>query len=218
MPIDLFLKRLTQFYTKNGILKSGARISQKVYQAVFKSAAYIYYCDLTELGKDQIALPEGYQLVARNSMDQVSDGEIERLSEYLGRDITVHTMKHRFECSATLWLGKIDEIIYYFGWSIREKPLKPYYLPLGKWDALIFDGAVFPAQRGRNITPYFVTQTFHELKKEGCKRAFIDAFEWNRSSNRTIIKMPVRLLGIAKRIYIPGKNVVIWKPLDPSEK
>jgi hypothetical protein len=78
LPVDLLLKRLIQYYEKNGKIKSCAAASRKVYRAAFKSAAYIYYWDLSDLGQEDVALPEGYKLEARDSMDQVTDAEMER--------------------------------------------------------------------------------------------------------------------------------------------
>jgi len=209
--LRFFFDRLHRYYGKHGFYKSLKRFCQKAYFAIFKSSAYIYYCDLSDLDPSDYRLPDNYQFEVRESADQILGVEMDSLAGYIGRDILMHQLKERFSRSALLWLGKVEGKVAYFAWTIRQKPLKPYYLPLGDLDALIFDGGVFHGYRGRNINPVFLTQLFCALKKRGLKRALVDVFEWNQSSIHSLTKTPVKLLGIARKVYLPGKNVILWK-------
>ena len=48
------------------------------------------------------------------------------------------------------------------------------------------------------------------LKKQNNIRAFIEVKEWNKSNIHSIAKINFKQLGVARKIGIINKNVVIW--------
>jgi hypothetical protein len=92
--------------------------------------------------------------------------------------------------------------------------LKSYYFPLAEDDVILFDGAVLPEYRGRNIFPILLTNVFYELKKRGIARVIFDAMIWNKSVLRSLEKIPAKKLCAIKKMHLLGGKI---EPLRMGE-
>ena len=88
--------------------------------------------------------------------------------------------------------------------------VNPHFYPLIKKDVHLFDGEIFPEFRGRRLNPLFVDYMLSMFKNKGMERAFIEMREWNEANRRSIGKTSFHNIGVARKINVFGRNVVIW--------
>ena len=155
-------------------------------------------------------MPEDFEVVAIEKEDKILEIDFMRLMDYIGREQTKFQFKERFSRWAILWLVKHKSNVAGFIWCSKKSPIEPYYFPLGENDALLFDGAVLPEYRGRNIYPIFLTKVFYELKKRGVVRVIIDAYKWNKPALRSLEKIPAKRLCAGNKIHLFGRTIVLW--------
>ena len=74
----------------------------------------------------------------------------------------------------------------------------------------LFDFHVFPQYRGRGINPFLVTHILESLARVGAGRAFIEAAEWNKAQLSSLTKTPFRRLGMARKLTIFRRTIVLW--------
>lgn len=202
--------RLMRYYRKNGLYKTIQRVWEKVIQGLFLNAGTLFYLDLTKLTSEAFSLPDGFEVEVIEGSEGLNAKDIKKLNDYVGRDEMEYEIERRFSKNAILWLGKQHGDLTAYLWSIRHTPIEPYYMPLGKDDVLLFDGAVLPEYRGRNIYPAFLTQVFQELKKRDMMRVVFDAYKWNKSVLRSNEKTAATKLHDARKINCLGRTIVIW--------
>lgn len=208
--LKFLLSRLLRYYRNNGLLKTIKKAVQKFIQSVFLNTETLFYIDLSKLSLEKFRLPEGYAVESIQGREWLRDKDMKILSDYIGRDEMEYEVERRFSKNAILWLAKYNDHVTAFIWSIKHLPLEPYFFPIGENDVLLFDGAVMPEYRGRNIYPMFLTKIFHVLKEKGMTRVFIDAYKWNKSALHSVTKTPARKLCDARKINCLGRTIVIW--------
>jgi predicted acetyltransferase len=212
MVLRFYLVRLNEYYRKNGLIDTLKRVGEKLKNSVYGNYEYVFCCDLDKLNPKEHELPPNFSVVLRQSRDDITVTEESALCNYMNREILDYQLKRRLSRGAILWLIKIEGVVAGFMWSIRKKPLSPYYLPLASRDVFLFDGAVFPAYRGRGVYKWFSLAIWCELKKMGYIRVIFDAYAWNKSVLSAFRKIPVEKLGRARRIKLGKQNIVLWIP------
>ncbi|OGP54351.1 MAG: hypothetical protein A2162_03535 [Deltaproteobacteria bacterium RBG_13_52_11b] len=178
----------------------------------------IFCCSLTMAEFDKNNSFGHFTVERRNSQDEISDEEMERLLFYWNRDIKLRQIRERFAKGAVLWLAKSKSETTALGWSIVGKTIRPYFFPLRRYDSHLFDYEVFPDFRGQGVNRLLVNHVLAVLKTEGVNTAYIETYAWNEAEIRSLSRTIFKKLGEAIKFQFFGKTVVVWAGLKEESQ
>jgi RimJ/RimL family protein N-acetyltransferase len=203
------LKNIIKDLRDNGLIS----VMKKCWMFFLRCFVYykelIYCCDLVEFNK-QINIPDERKIECFSSEDDINDTDLKRLVEYRDKDLLMNQCRERFTLGAKMWIIRVDGKIANFQWSIRHKPLEHYFFPLTENDVYFFDAVTFPDCRGKGLNSDSMDYFLAELKKEGMQRAYLSINSWNKPVARAMLKMPYKVIGVAKKMHIWRWDLVVW--------
>lgn len=210
--------RLLEFQKRHGFQSTARRLFVSLQRALRCYRMVLFYCDLS--GWKSSGANHTSQLIIerKRSQNDLSPPEIELLENSWNPSIMRRLMAERFQRGASLWVVKWEKQLVGYGWTLTGTTIEPHFFPIGIYDVHLFDFCVFPEYRGRRINPSLVGHILDELAAEGKSRAFIEAEEWNQAQLSSLSRTPFQPLGLALRLRILGKTLVLWNasPLPPQ--
>src|SRR4030042_2128370 len=122
--------RINTYYRKHGAIITAHRALVSMKRLLMGNRMVIFYCDLTMAEFDKNSSFGHFTVERRNSQDEISDEEMERLLSYWNRDIKLRQIRERFAKGAILWLAKSKSETTGLGGSIGGKTIRHYFFPL----------------------------------------------------------------------------------------
>lgn len=210
MGISTSFSRFVAYYTRNGFVATIRRAALTARRALFSNRMVVFYCDIAKQSTAPANLPNFLKMERKRSSAELSPQDLNQLLNVWNPELAHRKMKERFGKGASLWLIKSEGRLAGFGWTLRGGTMEPYFLPLGKDDAYVFDGFILPQYRGRGLMPLWLNHALHELAAECSGRAFSEIAEWNQAILSSLKKTPFRRLGMARKLTIFGRTIVWW--------
>lgn len=207
----MYFKRLLSFYNKHGLSDTLGRALLEIKRRIFHGRAFLFITCLRTCNINYYpTFPSNVKVDQIGSESQISSKDMIVLTSHWNEEISKQQIQERLEKGAILWLAKNDSDIIGFGWSIVHSPIESHFFPLNEKDVHLFDYFVFPEYRGRNFNPALVNHILMNLRSEGYERVHIEAYSWNTSQLRSLRKTPFQLVGVARKIDICKRTIVIW--------
>lgn len=213
-----FLYRLAKYYRRNGVLATLKNLWRFVLRSVRPGADILFYVEIASLKNDDFTFPANFTAEPKRSKGEIARPDLAKLQTLVGEDILNNQMKERFAAGAVLWLARIDDELVGFMWAIRKSPIEHFFFPLTDNDIYCFDSVVWPEWRGQRIMLHIWYYVLCESKKEGCLRGFGAVKSWNTSMIRSHEMSFWHKLGMARKIHVFGKDLVIWREMSTHKK
>lgn len=210
MGVSTFISRLGAYYTRHGFVATIRRAALAARRALSLNGMVLFHCDLSGEISPPVDLSSFLKVERKNSSAELSPEELEAMTSFWNPGLALRHIKKRFGQGALLWLIKSQGRLAGYGWTLRGHTVKPYYFPLGQDDVHLLDFHVFPQYRGRGINPFLVTHILESLARAGAGRAFIEAADWNQAQLSSLAKTPFRRLGVARKLTIFRRTIVLW--------
>lgn len=201
------LGHYARFARQHGLRAAGFRAASRLYRLVVRNRVVLFSADLSR-SEGVSALPAGMRVARVSAESELRPADRNALLSYWDPAIKQRQIRRRFAQGATLWLVQDAERLAGFGWSSRGPCPSSAFVALGPDDVRCFDFEVFPGWRGRGINPALIAHVLRTSAQEGARRAFLEVYEWNTPSLRSVAKLPFRPVGTARLIMIGDKNVV----------
>lgn len=179
-------------------------------RALFARRMVVLYCDLDERRLLPAILPKAFKVKRINALSDLEPHRLEQITGVWNRKLASRNVGERFEKGAHLWLVECEDELAGYGWTLRGRTIEPYYFPLTPEDVHFFDFHIFPGYRGRGLNPLLVGHMLERLAKDGNRRAFIEAAEWNHPQLNSLRKTPFRRLGLASIRRTLSRTSVSW--------
>lgn len=213
------IKKVLKYYYDEGFFKTIQKSAVKFYRIIIPVKTIIYYLDFVKLNTNEFNLPEGYELVRINDINQISDIHMQKIQNYIGNKYLINQLKSRLNLKGTiLWFYIINKELVGFVWTIQGNYVAPYYIPILENDVVLFDVDVFPEYRGKGINPIFTNYILKKLKEIEIVRAFVTVAIWNKSSIRTLEKTDFKKFAVVRKLYTFGINITFWYKILWREK
>jgi ribosomal protein S18 acetylase RimI-like enzyme len=217
MAISSSVSRLTAYFGRHGFWATVRRAVIAGKRAVFSNRMVLLYCDLS--AQSSLAdLPNSLTVERYRTQTDVSLSDLEQISSFWNPLLSKRNIKKRFEQGGSLWLIKSEGQLAGYGWTLRGHTIEPHYFRLGPDDVHLFDFQVFPQYRGRGMNPLLVGYILRSLPVECCRRAFIEAAEWNRPQLASLRNTPFRRLGLARKFTVLRRTIVCWDDNEAVEQ
>ncbi len=194
----------------NGLSKTAIHALEVGKRNIFQNRFIIFYADIATIKDKEIKLPDSWTVECKQQQGDIKEIDLNRLLSSWNKTIKNRQIRERFDKGAILWFLKINNELAAFKWTIRKKPVKPYFFPLTDCDVHVFDAFVFPEFRGKNINAFLTKYVFFELKKDNTIRAFAEVHAWNKQELNSIQKSGFIRLSSARKFHFFGRNVTIW--------
>jgi len=146
----------------------------------------------------------------KGKFDEIAREDMDVLLSYWNRELKLKQMKDRFDRGAQLWLLKKGGKLAGFRWVLRGRTMEPYFFPLTRDDAHVFDAEVFPQFRGKGIDSRLNNYLISKLKEEGVRRVLSEIYSWNTAGLSSIAKTDFNRIAVGRRIRILNRTIVIW--------
>jgi hypothetical protein len=216
MSISTSISRLSEYLKRHGLAATLKRGGVAVKRTIFASRMAVFYCDLDEKRLRQVNLPSGMNLKRLTALTQLSPQHLRDITSFWNPKLANQNIQERFEQGASLWLVESEGQLAGYGWTMRGKPIAPYYFPLGPEDVQFFDFYVFPKFRGRALHWLLTGHILRTLAVEGSSRAFADTGEWNQAQLASFKMTPFQFLGLARTFKIFGHVFTSWDSNEPA--
>ena len=209
MSFSTALSRLGTYRARNGWWATIRRAGVAAKRKLFANRTALFYCDL-QTQNLLAGLPNNCKVERKQGMAQLGGADFEAITSVWNRELAQRNVRERFGKGASLWLIRCGDGLAGYGWTLRGTTVEPHYFPLGADDVHLFDFHVFEEYRGRQMNPSLVTYILSVLAEEKCRRAFIEAAEWNRAQLSSLGRTPFVCLGYASKSILLGRTVVCW--------
>ena len=203
------LSRVAEYYARHGFRATIRRARVALSRALFASRMVVFYFDLSKQ-TCPVAIPDSFRIYRLRSESELSRQDLETMLRLWNPKLAQRNMKERFAEGASLWLIRSGDQVAGYGWTLQGRTIEPYYFPLGREDAHLFDFHVFPQYRGQGINPVLVGEILQRLANDCGGRAFIEAAEWNEAQLSSLRKTPFGCLGLARSFSLFGHNFTSW--------
>ena len=224
MYVSVYGKWTWLRYRESGFLKTAKRIGEVVRQNLLQNKAHIFCCELAQLREPEFQLPPDYTVQRIQSEQEIQEDDMKEFFPMSSEKIFRRQLKERFARQATLWLVRVNGVLACFQWSVPRAPMTHWYHPFTENDVYLFDGGVFKPYRGKGVMFAVHKHILATLRREGYIRAFSAAYEWNKPGIRSAVKLGMIAYGIARKLHIFGRDIVIWydmhnrKYVEPREE
>lgn len=205
-------KKFIQQYKKNGLVGSIHWLFVKI-QRKFIKRQILFFVELTEINDNDFLLPDNITIEIVKSENEIGDKELKRLIEggtALMGNKAKQMIKERFAKGALLWLMKMNDQFAGYSWTISKDTLRPTYMPYTEKDVHGIGDEIFEEFHNQGLHRIFVKYQLINMKNEGFLRFFGEIYVWNKPSLRSYGKTEMRKLGIAKKRFLGGRNIVTW--------
>jgi RimJ/RimL family protein N-acetyltransferase len=210
MGIARNIRRFADSLRSQGVLPTLRRASQAVSREYIHTRFIVYRVNLIEEEIQKPQNPNNFSITRYRGKAEIAPEDLDALYSKRDRQEFESQMDRRFGKRAVLWLVRHEGKIAFFMWTILEKHVAPYFLPLGPKDCLVFDVEAFPDFRGMGVLPFALNTALGEFAREGIQNVYIDTAVWNEPCIRSLRKTPFRQIGVARKHKIFGKNIVLW--------
>jgi len=208
--IRVFRSRINRYYRTHGLWGTVLHALLYLKRHTLPEKVIVYVAELAEITNPGDNRAQDLRIERIISADALGELELRALLVQRDPELMRSQIRERFSKGAWLWLAKLDSDVAGMLWSLRQKPLKPYYFPLLERDVHLFDDEVFPEFRGKGINSSLVTSVLTELSMLGSSRAYIETAPWNHAEIKSLSKTPFRELGVARKVRILRRTVTIW--------
>jgi hypothetical protein len=215
------LKNLKEKIKSDRFLDSFRWFLVRRVRRIFPFRKVIWWTDLTELPEGKFELPENIKITRCISKDGMDKEDLKVLiesgTELMGTN-AIKEIDKRFEKGATLWLIKENGCLAGYEWTMAKDSLTHTFVPHVESDIHALDIELFKDFRGRGLYEIHVEYLRNIFKNEGFKRLYFETHLLNKRALRAIMKKEPRILGIARKFYLFGRNIVIWSEMCNEEK
>ena len=214
MSIYLDVKRFLNHSRQHGVLPSLKKLKDKIHNSMFQGKTILFYVDLADLNDEEYVLPKYIRVIHKESKEQISVKDIDKIISYRGRyidatDVT-RELDNRFVKGSRVWLNYYHGKLSGYIWSIRGGIVSPYFFPVPPNDAVLFDMDIFPEFRGQGLNSIIIKYILSDLKRNGFTRTYIKTQVWNKSSLRSLAKTHFKHYGTIRMFHILGKDITVW--------
>ena len=216
MTTPASISRLAYYYTRHGLGATIRRIALAVKRALFSNRMVLFYCELSAQTSGPADSPSSLKVERKRSDAELTREELQEIINVSNPKLEYRNMKERFGQGASLWLIRSEDRLAGYRWSLQGRTIEPHYFPLGPEDVHIFDGHIFPENRGRGLSPFLTIHILRSLVTESKGRAFQEVAEWNQAQLSSVRKTPFRRLGRARKWTIFGHTIVCWAGNDSA--
>jgi ribosomal protein S18 acetylase RimI-like enzyme len=210
MSISDSISRLTSYYARHGLETTIRRARLALKRALFANRMVVFYCDLSTQTLPAVDIPASFKIECLWSEGELNQQHLETVISLWNPRLARRNMNERFSKGASLWFIESGKQLAGYGWTLQGYTIEPYYFPLGRDDAHLFDFHVLPEYRGRGINPLLVGYIVRTLASDCGGRAFIEAAEWNEAQLCSLRKTPFRRLGLARSFSLFGHKFTSW--------
>lgn len=210
MGIVRDIRRFSDSLRNQGVLSTLRRASQAVSREYIHARFIVYRVNLIEEKIHKPQNPNNFSITRHRVKAEIAPEDLDALYSKRNRREFESQMDRRFGRRAVLWLVRHEGKTAFFMWTILEKHVAPYFLPLGPKDCLVFDVETFPEFRGMGLLPFALNTALSELTREEIQNVYIDTAVWNEPCVRSLRKTPFRQIGVARKHALFGKNIVLW--------
>jgi hypothetical protein len=155
-----------------------------------------------------------YEVVVKRCVEEIKELERNSLVKNGNRELGEYKFSTRFDKGASVWFLKSGGEILGFIWSIRKKPVLPYFFPLSNNDVHLFDNEIFIDYRGKGLNGILVSHVLNGLREGGFHSAYIETAIWNTQEQKSLSKIKFEKIGLARKIVLWNKVYVIWEQID----
>jgi RimJ/RimL family protein N-acetyltransferase len=202
---------MRSYYRLHGAKNTVKRFGESLRRMIFLNRDVIYSMDLADWTSRAPKSRDSYFVERIDREADIPEPFLKSIGEQQSEEMFKDYLKRRLEKGATLWCFRNEKEYLGYFWVFIGRTMKPHYIPLLAKDVHIFDGFIFPANRGQGEMAVMMDLVIDRLKTQGLRRAYIETAEWNASSRKFIEKMGYAKIGCAKQRYRRGKNVVTWQ-------
>jgi RimJ/RimL family protein N-acetyltransferase len=202
--------RVKSYYRRYGAKHTLKRFVDSFRRKIYYSRDVIYSMDLVDWPHRNSKSRDGYSVERFDNAAQIPEAFLKSVGELQSAEMFKDYLNRRLERGASLWCCKKEKEYLGYFWVFIGRTMKPHYIPLSARDVHIFDGYIFPENRGHGEMAVMMDLVIDRLKTLGLRRAYIETAEWNAASRKFIEKMGYSKIGYAKQRCRRGKNVVTW--------
>ena len=210
MVISTSFSRLVAYYTRHGFVATIRRAGLAARRALFSNRMVVFYCDIAKQTTAPANIPNSLKVERLRSYAELSPQDLQEMTSFWNPKLAHRNIKERFNLGASLWLIICEERLAGYAWTLQGHTVVPYYLPLGEDDVHLFDFYVFRKYRGRAIIYFLVIHILRTLAVDGAARVFGEVREWNQASLSSYTLTPFRRLGMARKLTIFRRTIVLW--------
>jgi hypothetical protein len=163
------------------------------------------------LDNDKNEIPDKIKIKRIEKIEEILNDDLHILSKNRGNDYVSRKIKQRLALKNTyFYLYKVDDDLVGCFWTIRGSYVTPYYVPVSKNDAVLFDVEIFPEFRGQGLSLILTEYISYLLRNEGVVRIYISVANWNKASLRWVAKIKFLTYGEARKFKIFGITLTRW--------
>jgi len=205
-------KRIIKYYKINGFRKTVGRVPTVFLRSTLLNKYYLYCHDLNNIVETNENF--SYEVAVKRFVDEINDLENKSLVKNGNRELCEFKLSTRFDKGAYVWFLKSGGEVLGFIWSIRKKPVSPYFFPLSNHDVHLFDNEIFLDYRGKGLNSILVSHVLNGLRESGFQSAYIETAIWNTQEQKSLSKMKFEIIGLARKIALWNRVYVIWEQID----
>ncbi len=209
MSLSTSLSRLIEYYRRHGFRLTLRRLCLSARRSLVSGRSVLFCCELRNIQAPE-PLPSFLTLACKKTVSDIDPQELQQITGFWNPPLAHRIIKERFGQDASLWLIRFHDKLAGYGWTVQGRTIEPHYFPLGPDDVQLLDFHVFPKYRGRAIDWFLMTHILASLAALGLTRAFGEAAEWNQASLASFQMASFQCLGIARKLTIFGRTVVLW--------
>jgi len=210
MGIPTQISRIAEYHRRHGLRATIRRTALATKRLLFSGRTIVFYCDLSRQTLASADFPKSLEVERKRRQADLEQQDLNQIINTWNPKLARQRLEERFAHGASVWLIKFDKRLAGYGWTLQGGTIAPYYFPLAKEDAHLFDFYVFPQFRGRGINRFLVARILDSLATSLGGRAFIEAAEWNQAQLSSLGRTPFRRLGWARQLTIFGNTLVYW--------
>jgi Acetyltransferase (GNAT) family len=215
MGIASSITRFSDYYARHGVRATVQRATVQLRRSLFARRMVVYQCDL-HTQKLPIRMPESAHVDRVRSLAELTPEHLQELTSFWNPKQARHNIEERLSKGATLWLISSSGNLAGYGWTIKGRPIAPFYFPVGNDDVQLFDFYVFPKFRGRAMHWVLTTYILRTLAEENGGRAYADTGEWNEAQIAAFKMTPFKPLGMVRTFTIFGRRFTSWVDEVPT--
>ena len=211
MPVRRLSLRAASYLRAHGLKGSLKRVWREGKNQLLHRRLVIFRADLVDGEFDDHPMPDRFHVDRYDAATEVPEGLIRRTSEYYSEELLRENIDKRFGLGAALWVLRSDaEDLGYF-WTIAGRTMQPqYFFPLEARDVHLDDALIFPPFRGRGLLPILTEEILRSHKREGFRRGYMEAAEWNAPMIKSVAKMGFTRIGLGRMKSRRGTYRVTW--------
>lgn len=206
------MRRLGLYYRQHGAAATIVRCREALRQASYMGRMILYRCQLPP------ACPRPRSLfhLERVDRDALSAADRELILGTWTESDKDRLLHDRFAAGSELWLGRCNDRLAGYGWTLRGKTIEPHFFPLQLDEAHLYDFFVFPAFRGQGLNVALVNEILARLASVQVRVAHIESAAWNRAQIRSLRKTPFLRYAEAAKFRLFRRSVIVWHMLPSS--